>query len=88
MSINRIYLLMILATLFWSGAFITGKLAVQEFPVFTLTFFRFLIALPFIFIILKKMEPAGWLPSKRQWVPLIILGFLGTFLYHGLFFIA
>ncbi len=86
MSNNRVYLLMIFAALFWSGAFITGKLAICEFTPFSLTFFRFFIALPFIFMILMKMQPEAMLPEKKQWLPLITLGIIGTFAYHALFF--
>lgn len=86
MSNSRVYMMMVLAAVFWSGAFVTGKLAVGEFPAFALTFFRFLFALPFIFLILAMRQPANWLPKKEQWPPLILLGILGTFLYHGLFF--
>lgn len=86
MSKNRIYILMVLAALFWSGAFITGKIAVQEFSALSLTFFRFLFSLPFIFLILRIREPKNWRPQKTQWLPLITLGILGTFLYHALFF--
>jgi len=79
---------MVLAALFWSGAFITGKLAVREFPPFALTFFRFLLALPVIFLILYKRQPGEWVPKKEEWPPLIMLGIIGTFLYHVLFFLA
>lgn len=77
---------MVFAALFWSGAFITGKLAVGEFPPFALTFFRFLFALPFIFLILYVRQPGHWAPKKEEWPPIILLGIIGTFLYHALFF--
>ena len=51
-SVRRVYLLLIMASLFWSGAFITGKFAVREFPPFGLTFFRFFLALAFVFLIM------------------------------------
>jgi drug/metabolite transporter (DMT)-like permease len=86
MSKNRVYILMVLAAIFWSGAFITGKIAVREFSALSLTFFRFLFALPLIFLILRIREPEKWKPQKTQWVPLITLGIIGTFLYHALFF--
>lgn len=77
---------MVLTSIFWSGAFITGKIAVGEFPPFTLTFFRFFFALPFIFAIFYLREPNNLIPRGRQWLPLIFLGFIGTFCYHSLFF--
>jgi drug/metabolite transporter (DMT)-like permease len=86
MSSQRVYLMMVVTALFWSGAFVTGKLAVREFPAFALTFFRFLFALPFIFTILYSRQPQEWVPKREMWRPLLILGILGTFLYHALFF--
>jgi drug/metabolite transporter (DMT)-like permease len=88
MSENKVCLLMVFTALFWSGAFITGKMAVVEFPPFALTFFRFLFALPFIFCLLYGREKEKWLPKGKQWIPLIILGIVGTFFYHVLFFSA
>nr|WP_273484578.1 DMT family transporter [Desulforamulus ruminis] len=79
---------MVLTALFWSGAFITGKMAVVEFPPFALTFWRFFFALPFIFLILYIRQPNNWLPRKKEWPSLIFLGIQGTFLYHSLFFLS
>ncbi len=86
MSDKKVRWLMVLTSLLWSGAFITGKFSVQEFPPFLLTFLRFLFALPFIFIILYVKEPKNLFPSAKQWPPLLLLGFVGTFCYHALFF--
>ncbi|WP_088228335.1 DMT family transporter [Desulfosporosinus sp. FKB] len=86
MSDKKVHLLMVLTSIFWSGAFITGKIAVGEFPPFALTFFRFLFALPFIFAILYLREPGNRIPRGKQWLPLLLLGFIGTFCYHSLFF--
>lgn len=80
--------LMLLACLFWAGAFITGKWAIQEVNPITLTFLRFGVALPFIFAILWKWEPHNLVPKKEQWPPLIALGLIGTLGYHALFFTA
>ncbi|HBW35734.1 DMT family transporter [Desulfosporosinus sp. BICA1-9] len=86
MSDKQVRLLMVLTSILWSGAFITGKFSVQEFPPFALTFFRFLFALPFIFTILYLKEPRNLFPRGKQWAALLLLGFLGTFCYHALFF--
>lgn len=83
---HSIRTLMVLTALFWSGAFIAGKLSIQQFPAFALTFFRFLFALPFIFLLLYIKQPDHLFPRGKQWRPLIILGFIGTFCYHALFF--
>lgn len=86
MEKKTVYLMLVLTAIFWSGAFITGKLAVEEFPPVMLTFFRFLISLPFIFGILIWKQPSRWRPTRKQWGPIILLGIIGIFLYHTLFF--
>ena len=43
---------MALATAFWGGSFVAGKIALREFPSMTLTFFRFLIAILFSYLVL------------------------------------
>ncbi|MBU2702220.1 drug/metabolite transporter (DMT)-like permease [Sporomusaceae bacterium BoRhaA] len=88
MSTTRIYVMMVFTALFWSGAFITGKLAIREFPAFSLTFFRFLFALPFIFAVLYWKERPHFFPNRKAWPSLILLGVMCTFLYHALFFSA
>ncbi|MEI6857131.1 DMT family transporter [Psychrilyobacter sp.] len=79
--------LMVIATLFFSGAFIAGKFSIAEFPVYSLTFFRFLIAAVVLFlIILKRGED---LTLKRTDIPrIILLSLLGMVGYHVLFFTA
>lgn len=88
MADKKVYGLMILTTLFWSGAFIAGKLAMIEFTAPTLTCVRFLIALPFIFCVLKVMDKDAWWPTKQQWLPILFVGTIGTFAYHILFFLS
>lgn len=88
MSNRTVYLSMIITAFFWSGAFIAGKMAATIFLPFTLTFFRFFFALPFIFFLLKLREPTKAIPSREQIPPLIILGVVGTLGYHFFFFLA
>ncbi|ABO48876.1 protein of unknown function DUF6, transmembrane [Desulforamulus reducens MI-1] len=81
MSAKRVYILMVLAALFWSGAFITGKLAVREFPPFALTFFRFSFALPFVLwekplTYLPNATTEGWLAILYMAVFASVLGYL------------
>lgn len=88
MSTRTVYISMIVTACFWSGAFIAGKMAAAIFMPFTLTFFRFLFALPFIFLLLRFKEPEKFFPGREQIVPLIILGVIGTLGYHFFFFLA
>jgi drug/metabolite transporter (DMT)-like permease len=86
---NRfVYISLVLTALFWSGAFIAGKMAVFIFPPLTLTFFRFLFALPFIFLLLWRKEPVNLLPKPKQLAPLFVLGTIGTLGYHFFFFLS
>ncbi|NLP43738.1 MAG: DMT family transporter [Peptococcaceae bacterium] len=79
---------MVLATIFWAGAFIAGKMAAASFLPLTLTFLRFLFTLPIIFLLLKMKEPEKLIPEKRQIPPLFVMGVIGTLGYHFFFFLA
>ncbi len=85
---KKIYMLMILCTLFWAGAFVAGKIGVKEFPPFSLAFFRFLFATAVIFPIMIKYEEKNWRLKKSDFPIMLILGIVGMFGYHALFFTA
>lgn len=85
---KKIYMLMILCTLFWAGAFIAGKVGVKEIPPFSLAFFRFLVATAIIFPIMIKYEEKNWKLKKADLPNIIALGMIGMFGYHALFFTA
>ncbi|WFD09860.1 DMT family transporter [Tepidibacter hydrothermalis] len=79
--------LMIIATVFWSGAFIAGKFSVAEFPVFSLTFFRFFFAVIATFaIMIKKGE--NYRIEKADIFLFVQLGIIGMVGYHVFFFLA
>ncbi len=79
--------LMIIATFFFSGAFIAGKFCVAEFPVYSLTFFRFLIASVVLFGVLKFKGIS--LKIERKDIPRVLtLSLLGMVGYHVFFFTA
>lgn len=81
---------MVLASLFWSGAFIAGKLAVPYIPTFTLTFLRFLIATIILFFLLKYRTQKGeaFSVKKKHISVFLFTGIVGIFGYHVFFFIA
>ncbi|AOT73274.1 hypothetical protein Gferi_23125 [Geosporobacter ferrireducens] len=79
---------MVMSTIFWAGAFIAGKIGVSEFPPFSLAFFRFFFATFIIFGIMIRYEKKDWRLSGKDWGPVILLGFIGMFGYHVLFFSA
>lgn len=79
--------LMIIATLFFSGAFIAGKFSIAEFPVYSLTFFRFLIAAAVLFLIMWKRGED--LTLEKSDIPrILLLSLLGMVGYHVFFFTA
>lgn len=87
-SETQMHLLMVLAALFWSGAFIAGKIGVKEFSPYGLTFFRFFFATILIFGLLWSTEGNNWQLSRQLWPLTIVLGVVGMFGYHILFFTA
>lgn len=87
MKKNTVYLLMLVAVVFWSGAFIAAKFSIKEFPPFTLTFLRFSMATIVIFLIMPLFEKK-WKIQYEDIPILLFLGATGMFGYHLLFFMA
>lgn len=85
---TKIHFMMVFATILWAGAFIAGKIGIQEFSSFGLTFFRFVFATILIFIVLIIKEKNNWKLDKSLWPLTILLGIIGMFGYHILFFTA
>ena len=83
------YLLLVLTTLFWSGNFVLGRAVHAVFAPFTLSFWRWAVALaillPFVWSTLRQQAPL----LRRHWPILLLLSVLGvvnfnTFVYIGL----
>ena len=89
---GKIYFLMVIAALVWSGAFIAGKFAVPYVPTFTLTFLRFLIASIVLYPVMKlynRSHPEGNFKLTKKYIPLFLFnGIVGMVGYHVLFFTA
>lgn len=78
---------MVLASLFWSGAFIAGKYSVPYIPVFTLSFLRFFFAAIVLFVVMKVSHHPYRL--QKAHIPVLLLtGTVGIFGYHVLFFLC
>lgn len=85
MEKKKIYGLMVLATLFWAGAFIAGKYTVPYIPVFTLTFLRFFFAAIVLYGVMRGTHHSYQL--QKTHIPVFLLtGIIGMFGYHILFF--
>ena len=77
---------MTLATFLWAGTAIAGKVGVREFPPFTLSFLRFLLASAVMFVISR--EAARTRLSVRDITVVVSLGLTGMFANNALFFVA
>ena len=84
---TKIYILMIIATIFWAGAFVAGKIGISEMSPVQLTFYRFLFASILIFIIMIKKEKS-WRIESCDIHKIIIMGIVGMVGYHIFFFMA
>ncbi len=85
---TKMHLAMVVTAFFWSGAFIAGKIGVQEFSPYGATFFRFFFATILMFGVLWKKEGQNWKLERSLWPLTIVLGTVGMFGYHILFFTA
>jgi drug/metabolite transporter (DMT)-like permease len=83
------YVLLVLTTLFWSGNFVLGRAVHTVFTPFTLSFWRWAVALaillPFVWASLRSQAPL----LRRHWPIVLLLSVLGvvnfnTFVYIGL----
>lgn len=82
----KIYVKLILTTLFWGGTFVAGKMAAENIGAFSIGFLRFAIASTLLLALTRKIE--GRLPplKKSQIVPIILLGLIGIFAYNVMFY--
>lgn len=79
--------MMLIAVLFFSGAFIAGNYSTSQFPPFSLTLFRFLFAFFFMIPILKISGENMTLEKGDIWY-ILMLTVVGMIGYHVFFFIA
>ena len=92
MSNKTVYGLMVLASFFWSGAFIAGKFSVPYIPVCTLTFLRFFFAVIVMTILFSvgkfgRDENGKFFRPEKKHVPVfVVTGIVGMIGYHILFF--
>jgi len=87
MNRKKIYLLMFISTWFWAGAFVAGKYCAPYIPPFTLVFLRFLMAAAVLKAAMETVPIEKKYKMQKGDIKLqIILGALGMFGYHVLFF--
>ncbi|MCY6372018.1 DMT family transporter [Clostridium ganghwense] len=88
MKNRSIYFLMVLAALFWGGAFIAAKLSAPFIPAFTLTFLRFSIATVILYVVILVKEKHIYKLKKEDIPVFLFTGVVGMVGYHILFFKA
>ena len=81
-----IYLKLLLTAIFWGGTFIAGRIVARDIDPFAAAFVRFAIAS--VLLVALTWYQEGSLPrlTKRQILPVVLLGMIGIFAYNVLFF--
>lgn len=88
MNNRKIYILMVISTVFWAGAFIAGKLSAPYIPAFTLTFLRFIFATAILYCVMKIKGQSLYKLTKKDIPVFMVTGLVGMFGYHVFFFNA
>ena len=80
---NKIYIsfLLILVSLVWAGSFVAVKMTVREISPIDLGFLRFLVASPFMFVILITTKKNIIIPIK-EFIYISVLGLTGVTLLY------
>ncbi len=83
------YVLLTLAPLMWGANAVIGKMAASHLSSIELTFFRWFIAVIFMFLVTKKIIIQDWPVIKKYWRRLFFMGVFGfvgfnLFLYSAL----
>ncbi|NVJ53437.1 MAG: DMT family transporter [Campylobacteraceae bacterium] len=89
LSTQRVYILLALCVLFWSGNFIVGRYVNESIEAIELSFFRWLFTLVFLlpalfFIDIKRIKRV----IKENFKILIVLSFLGITLFNTIVYFA
>jgi len=80
------YLKLIMTALFWGGAFVAGRIMVSYIGPFSASFLRFIAASIFLLAFMLKSSKSFPPITRKQVIPVIILGLTGVFAYNVLFF--
>jgi drug/metabolite transporter (DMT)-like permease len=85
---TAISLLLVLISLVWAGSFIAVKVTVDEIPPIHLGFLRFLVATPIMILLIFLLKKDRYIPIKKEWPSLIVLGLTGVTLLYLFQFIG
>ncbi|MFB6801473.1 DMT family transporter [Peribacillus butanolivorans] len=83
----RSYLLLLICVICWGSNFVFGAILVKDFPPMLLSATRLLFII--IFIALYALKKKKWNSiQKKDWLTMILLGFIGTFINQWSFYAA
>lgn len=87
----KVWILLILCVLFWSGNYIFGSLVVMELTPVGLTFIRWLFASIILLAVGQRIEKPDWKEVFKQWPKILGLSMFGVigynlFLYYALYY--
>ena len=85
---NQPYLLVFLATLFWAGNAVAGKIAVGHISPFMLTSLRWLVALMLVAPFAVQHLKADWTVIRARIIFLLVLGSVGFAVFNNLMYLA
>ena len=80
------YISLIFTMLLWGGTFIAGRLLAGNVAPASAAFLRFFIASIAMIILVLASKKRLTMPPKKLWLPLLLLGITGVFMYNVLFF--
>ena len=84
----KVWMLLILCVLFWSGNYIFGSLVVTELTPVGLTFIRWLFASVILLVLAQKIEKPDWKEVYRQWPKILGLSLFGVTSYNLILYYA
>ena len=87
-AFNNPYFVLVMATLFWGGNAIAGKLASQDWQPFTVTFTRWLIVAIVLIPFAKDHIRKDWPVIRKNWVVLCLLSAFSMALFNLLMYLA
>ncbi|MFO7753302.1 MAG: DMT family transporter [Desulfobacteraceae bacterium] len=85
-SLMTTYLKLLFSAFFWGGTFVAARVLAQNIGPFSAAFIRFSIASVLLVLITIRVEKRFPLPTRKNILPVLILGLTGIFLYNFCFF--
>jgi len=82
------YFVLVMATLFWGGNAIAGKLAAEDWQPFTVTFTRWLVVAIILIPFAKQHIRNDWQVIKKNWLILCLLSAFSMALFNLLMYLA